>query len=156
MMMKYRALLLLLLGASVSVAAGHDDEQAIRAARAASNAAIAAHDVDGIVGAMDADYQVTVSLGAFGRGAEEERAGWTDMFASRPKLLYVRTPDLIEVSADYPLAAESGRWTGTWETADGPVRTGGSYAAMWRKVDGTWRIRSELFVALYCEGVGCP
>jgi len=154
--MIYRGILTLVLGVGIASAAGHDDEQAIRDARAASNAAIATHDVGGIVGAMDADYQVTASLGSFGRGIDEETDIWTDMFASRPKLLYVRTPDKIEISADYPLAAESGRWTGSWETADGPVRTGGSYAAMWRKIDGAWKIRSELFVALYCEGAGCP
>lgn len=154
--MIYRGILILVLGVGIALAADQEDEQAIRDARAASNAAIAAHDVGGIVGAMDADYQVTASLGAFGRGIDEETDIWTDMFASRPKLLYVRTPDGIEISADYPLAAESGRWSGSWETADGPVRTGGSYAAMWRKVGGAWKIRSELFVALYCEGAGCP
>lgn len=154
--MSYRGIMLLVLGAGFAMAADHDDEHAIRDARAASNAAIAAHDVAGIIGVMDADYQVTASLGAFGRGIDEETDIWTDMFASRARLLYVRAPDTIELSADYPLAAESGRWTGSWESTEGPVRTGGSYAAMWHKVDGAWKLRSELFVALYCEGDGCP
>jgi len=142
--------------AIMAVAADHVDDQAIRAARAASNAAIAAHDIDGIVGVMDVDYQVTASLGAFGRGVDEERDIWSDMFASRSKLLYVRTPDEIELSADYPLAAETGHWTGSWETGEGEVNTGGRYTAMWRKVEGAWKLRSELFIALYCEGRGCP
>jgi len=71
-------------------------------------------------------------------------------------VLYVRAPESIEISADYPLAAETGTWVGTWSTSQGPVRTGGRYSAMWRQVDGEWKVRSELFVALYCGGVSCP
>ena len=29
------------------------------------------------------------------------------------------------------------------------------YAAFWRKVDASWKIRSELFLTVGCEGVGC-
>ncbi|MDH4107608.1 MAG: nuclear transport factor 2 family protein [Gammaproteobacteria bacterium] len=145
-----------LLCAAMLTVADAGDEQLIRAARAESNAAIARHDVDGIIGAMDSDYQVTTSLGVFARGQEEERDVWTSMFASRDGLLYVRNTEAIELSADYPLAAETGRWTGTWQTDDGDVRTGGRYMAMWRKTDGRWKLRSELFVALYCEGRACP
>jgi hypothetical protein len=54
-----------------------------------------------------------------------------------------------------PLAWETGSWVGTWTTPEGPLRTGGRYAASWREVDGEWKIRSELFVTLFCEGEGC-
>jgi hypothetical protein len=64
----------------------------------------------------------------------------------------MRTPDRIEVSQEYLLAAGSRTWAGT----RGSVRTGGTYSAMWRKSVREWRVRSELFVALYCEGDACP
>ncbi len=68
---------------------------------------------------------------------------------------YVRTAESVEVGEAAGRAAETGTWVGTWTTPQGPVRTGGRYAAYWRNVDGTWRIRSELFVTLFCEGAGC-
>ena len=132
-----------------------DDEQ-IRHARSQYNAAIARHDVAAIVSFLDDEYQITTSLGQLSQGRDGESASWSDIIADREDLLYVRTPESIEVSSDYPLAAETGTWLGTWSTADGPVRTGGRYAAMWRLVDGDWKVRSELFVALFCEGAECP
>ena len=135
-----------------------DDSNAgqIRNARAEYNDAIARHDVPAIVSSLDDEYQVTTSLGQLLQDGDGEAAAWRDLIASREDLLYVRSPESIEVSSDYPLAAETGTWLGTWSTDEGPVRTGGRYAAMWRKVIGTWKVRSELFVALFCEGVQCP
>ena len=132
------------------------DEEQIRKERAAYNDAIARHDVAKIVSFLDEEYQVTTSLGQLLQDRDDEASSWEQLIASRQQLLYVRTPELLEVSSAYPLASEVGTWLGTWSTDDGPVRTGGRYAAMWRKVDGTWKVRSELFVALYCSGSRCP
>jgi ketosteroid isomerase-like protein len=133
------------------------DEEQIRNLRAQYNGAIAKHDVSSIVSFLDEDYQVTTSLGDLKQDDRgEEAVSWEALIASREDLLYVRAPESIEVSDDYPLAAEVGTWKGSWSTDDGPVRTGGRYAAMWRKVEGAWKVRSELFVALYCEGSRCP
>jgi hypothetical protein len=64
-------------------------------------------------------------------------------------VLYVRTPDTIEVSASQTRAAEIGTWVGT-ATENGVARRwGGRYAAHWVLVDGTWKIRAELFVTLF-------
>ena len=131
------------------------DEEQIRTARAQYNAAIADHDVPGIVSFHDDEYQVTTSLGQLEQG-RDDAAAWVQLIAARKDVVYVRSPESVEVSKDYPLAAEVGTWVGTWTTPDGPVRTGGRYAAMWRNADGVWKVRSELFVALYCEGVRCP
>lgn len=132
------------------------DEDRIRSARASFNAAIARRDVAAIVSFLDDDYQITTSLGEMFRGRDSEAETWADLFASREELIYVRSPETVRISEAYPLAAESGNWTGSWSTANGTVRTGGSYAAMWRRVDGEWKVRSELFVALFCEGTDCP
>ena len=144
----------IVIGSSV-IAQDASDEEQIRMARARYNDAIADHNVPGIVSFHDDEYQVTTSLGQLEQG-RDDTAAWEQLIASRANLLYVRTPEIIEVSKDYPLAAETGTWLGTWSAADGPVRTGGRYAAMWRKADGKWKVRSELFVALFCEGSRCP
>jgi ketosteroid isomerase-like protein len=142
--------------ASIAMAQSDLDIGQIRDVRAAYNDAIARHDVPDIISFFDEEYQITTSLGQLSQDRDGEAADWRELFASRQDLLYVRSPESIEISEDYPLAAEIGTWVGTWSTNQGPVRTGGRYTAMWRQVDGTWKVRSELFVALYCDGVSCP
>lgn len=146
----------LTLAGSFGFAQETTDEEAIREARELYNKAIQRHDVDGIVSFFDEDYQVTTSLGELLQGKDGEATAWRGLFESRQDLIYVRRTENVEVSRRYPLAAETGNWVGTWMTGRGPVRTGGHYTAMWRKVDGTWKVRSELFVALYCDGLSCP
>lgn len=135
---------------------GHSDAERIRSARSDYNAAIARQDAKAITGFLDDEYQITTSLGQLLQDRDAEESSWVALFRSRKDLLYVRTPESIEVSRDYPLAAEQGNWVGTWQTDEGPVKTGGQYTAMWREVEGVWKVRSELFVALYCDGVQCP
>jgi ketosteroid isomerase-like protein len=158
MMKKYRTAVAIAVLSIASLAlAQHDsDVEQIRETRAAFNDAIARHDVPGIVSFLDNEYQITTSLGQLLQDRDGEAESWRELIASRQDVLYVRTPESIEISADYPLAAETGSWVGTWSTSRGPVRTGGRYSAMWRQVDGAWKVRSELFVALYCDGVSCP
>jgi len=132
------------------------NEDRIRNARAEYNDAIARHDIPAIISFLDEQYQITTSLGKLEQGRDSEISSWQELFASRKDVLYVRSPETIEVSDDYPLAAESGTWVGSWSTKEGPVRTGRRYAAMWHEVDGKWKVRSELFVALFCEGIRCP
>ncbi len=146
----------IVIAATSVLAQDASDEEQIRAARAQYNDAIADHDVPGIVSFLDEEYQITTSLGQLSKGRDDDAAAWEQLFATRDDVVYVRSPESIEVSKDYPLAAEVGTWVGTWSTADGQVRTGGRFSAMWRKVDGDWKVRSELFVALYCEGISCP
>jgi len=150
------AITMLFLFAIPSAQAQDDQAGRIHAARDVYNEAIARHDVAAIVSFLDDEYQITTSLGQLLQGPDAEAASWRDLFASRPDVLYVRSPESIEISNDYPLAAETGTWSGTWSTGDGPVRTGGRYSAMWRRVDDEWKVRSELFVALFCDGAGCP
>jgi ketosteroid isomerase-like protein len=131
------------------------DEAQIRRARAESNRAIARHDVTGIVAFLADEYQVSASNGSFMRGRAEMGNAFAARFAEFGDATYVRTPESVVVSTSGQAAAETGRWVGSWTTPAGPFRTGGRYAAYWRKVAGKWLIHSELFVPLFCTGQGC-
>ncbi|MEZ5420515.1 MAG: nuclear transport factor 2 family protein [Vicinamibacterales bacterium] len=130
---------------------GGDDAAAIRAARQASNAAIAAHDVAGITRHWTADVSIVTSTGAQARDRPTTASAWPGSCA-RPDTVYVRTPTAIDVFSDWDVASERGEWTGRWTEPDGVVDIRGTYLAQWRKVDGTWRIQAEVFVPTSCRG----
>ena len=128
------------------------DEAAIRAARDRSNRAIAAHDVDGTTRVFLPEY-VSVSSGN-GRtvGRDAGRANYTQIFANRPGVVFVRTPRTITVNATWGQAGESGHWTGRWSSPDGLIRVGGEYFAKWKTLGGHWRLLTETFVQTTCSG----
>ena len=131
------------------------DEAAIREVRRQSNAAIARHDVPGILATLESGFRASTSNGSFIDSPAAMGEAFAGRFAAFDDATYVRTPQSVEVSTAGPLASEIGEWVGSWTTPEGPFRTGGRYAAYWRKTDGAWRIHAELFVPLYCEGPGC-
>ena len=128
------------------------DEQMIRAARARSNAAIAAHDLTAIAGEWMPDVHVVSSTSAQTAGREANQQRMAQQFKNRPDTLYVRTPSTIEVNAAWAVASERGDWVGRWTEPDGKLEIGGTYQAQWRKVDGRWLIQAELFVPTRCAG----
>jgi len=141
-------------GASLTAADAH----AVRAARAAQNAAIVAGDLDAVMSFWTEDITVRRALGGPVAGRAAARVAFeppVGAAASTPRILYQRIPNEVEVGTTWPLAFESGEWEGRDGTRDGPVIIGGRYSAQWVKRDGRWLIRSEVFVALTCSGVGC-
>ena len=124
----------------------------IRAARARSNAAIAAHDPAGMAREWMEDIHVVASTSAqtAGRAANQQRMA--EQFANHPDTIYVRRPRTIEIYAPWGVAAERGEWTGGWTQPDGKFEIGGTYQAQWRKIDGQWLIQAELFVPNSCSG----
>jgi ketosteroid isomerase-like protein len=111
----------------------------IRAARAASNAAIAARDVDTIVSFLLPSYQVVTARNATRHGRDASRESWTAIFASG--VTYVRTPAEIYISENKTQAHENGKWEG------GGLR--GVYSAKWlRDENGAWRLIGEIFSTL--------
>lgn len=127
-------------------------QQKIRAARARSNAAIAAHDLPGVAREWMPDVSVLSSTGAQATGHAANAANLARQFERRPDTLYIRTPNAIEIFTAWAVATERGEWVATWTEPDGPLRIGGSYQAQWRLSDGRWLIQGELFVPTYCEG----
>jgi ketosteroid isomerase-like protein len=132
------------------------DAAHIRVAREGSNQAIANHDAEQIAATLDEDYQLTAGNGDFFHGTPAQKLeAWRDVFSRFDDVIYVRTPDTVEVSRYLPLAFELGNWTGSWSTEHGIKELGGRYSASWRKVSGHWKIRAELFVTLNCSGPDC-
>ena len=121
---------------------------AITKLRADSNAAIATHDVAQIGAFLEEDFRLTAGSGAALTGREAMRQRFAEQFQKFPDTIYVRTPELIEISSAAPLASERGRWVGRWTDRGKTQEFRGSYQAMWRQTDGHWLIRSELFVLL--------
>jgi len=131
------------------------DEQQIRAARAAFNAAIAQHDVPATLTFLEENFRVAASSGEFFNSRQEMGNAFAARFAEFKDAVYVRTPDTVEVNVNGMYASETGKWVGRWTTPTGPFRTGGRYAAYWRKANGRWWLHAELYVPLFCEGPGC-
>lgn len=129
-------------------------EAEIRGARQASNEALQRHDIKAFATSLAADFVMIRGNGLL----VPSRQAYIDMFAhdfADPKAIgYERIPDSVEMSRAAPLAAEHGHWIGTHP--DGTKAYGGTYLAMWRGTDAGWKIRSELFVVLFCDdGPSC-
>jgi ketosteroid isomerase-like protein len=131
------------------------DEAAIRSARAAQNAAIAAGDVDRAAGYWTEDVEIRRGLGQLIVGRDAYRQLVTPKGNRDSALVYQREPTAVVVSAKWPLAYESGTWAGHLSGVHGPVTISGQYSAQWVKRADRWLIRGEVFVALACGGVGC-
>ncbi|MBV8518403.1 MAG: nuclear transport factor 2 family protein [Acidobacteria bacterium] len=135
-------------------------ETVIRDTRAQSNAALAAHQTDAVVSLMAKDARVLAANGAAYDGRDAIVKSLTERFAQHPDVVYVRTPDAIEVARDGATAAEHGTWTAHWTKPAGAAEARGTYLASWRGTDAgngtrSWVIQSELFVPLDCSGGGC-
>ena len=136
-------------------AAAPADRQAIRAARIAQNRAIAAGDLERAASFWTEDVTVRRALGQPLSGREAARKALEAPPAPATRLLYQRLTKDVEVSAKWPLAFETGTWEGHLGTVAGSIVIGGRYSAQWVKRGEQWLIRSEVFVALTCSGVGC-
>ena len=147
-MLKFTAFVFL---TSALMAAAPTDSAAIRAARVEQNKAIAAGDLDRAESFWTDDVTVRRGLGQPMSGRKEVRQA----FEPPMPLVYQRLTKDVEVSPKWPLAFETGIWEGHQTTIAGPVVIGGRYSAQWVKRGDQWLIRSEVFVALTCSGVGC-
>jgi len=123
------------------------EQAAIRALRQAHNRALAAHDVTGVIELAVEDFVMILGGGQLIQGKAAYRDFVAAAFADPHPMLFVRTPDRIDVGMPegYPVAAETGRWVGT-ASDDGTLRIAGRYLVHWTKARGEWRIASETYV----------
>jgi uncharacterized protein (TIGR02246 family) len=132
-----------------------EDEQAIRAARSRQNQALADKDLDRVATYWTSDVTIRRALGLPLAGADAARKALEPSSSAAPVIVYQRETTAVEVSTNWPLAYEEGRWSGYVDSVGTPVVIGGRYSAQWVKRNGQWLIRSEVFVAITCSGVGC-
>ena len=128
---------------------------AIRETRAAQNRAIAAWDAATVASYWTEDVTIRRALGQPLAGREAARAIFELKGSRDSALVYQRLPSAVEISTNWPLAFETGEWSGHLGSATGPVIIGGRYSAQWVKREGRWLIRSEVFVPLSCMEAGC-
>jgi 2-iminobutanoate/2-iminopropanoate deaminase len=125
--------------------------EAIRAERLSQNQAIARHDTDLVASFWTDDVTICRGLGVQIAG----KPAYCHLFQDDPKdataTIYERIPDEIEASVDWPLAFETGHWTGR---KAGVEIISGRYTAQWVRRGDRWLIRSEVFVALHAQGEG--
>jgi hypothetical protein len=98
------------------------------------------------------NFFLLTSTNGFFSGKEAVQNIYQSVFNSRPDVLFVRTPTAIMVNRDWNMASESGNWTGTWTVNGAPIAVGGDYYAKWHKIDGIWKLRSEVYTQLDCSG----
>ncbi len=137
------------------IAAASDERTAIHAARVAQNKAIAAGDLDLAASFWTEDVTVRRALGQPVAGRTAARQALEPPAPPAPRLVYQRLTKEIEVSPKWPLAFETGAWEAHLGTIAGSTVIAGRYSAQWVKRGDQWLIRSEVFVALTCRGVGC-
>jgi ketosteroid isomerase-like protein len=130
------------------------DLAAIRAARVAQNAAMAAGDVERAAGWWTDDVAIRRGLGSPVNGIAAYKAILERAPVSDTALVYDRVTTGVSVSDHWPLAFETGTWTAR-RGGKGPTLITGQYSAQWVKRGGKWLIRGEIFVALNCKSAGC-
>ena len=116
----------------------------IKAQRAASNTAIAKHDVAGIAKYRLPDFVQVRGNATCLVGKDSIMASWAALFAANPQVAYIRNPAEIIISKNDSLAWETGKWS-----AIKSYSRGGKYSAMWRKKNNEWKLQAEIFVSLY-------
>jgi uncharacterized protein (TIGR02246 family) len=118
-------------------------EQYIRAARTASNEAIAKMDVAAVAKYWKDDYVEISSDGSLISGKEAVVADWKKMFERYPSIRFERQFQQIEFDRTGSVLIEKGLLVYT-----SPNNYKGYYTALWRKVDGVWVTQMENFVSV--------
>lgn len=133
------------------------EEDVIRLARRTQTRAIADGDIEAVAKFWAPDITICRALGHRVNGIEEARAVMREPHPTDPsrKIIYQRQAVSVQVSETWPLAYEEGRWSGHEGSVSSNAVLSGRYSAQWVKREGQWLIRSELFVALACSGIGC-
>jgi len=129
-----------------------DQKKMIADSRVAFNLAIANHDTSEMVKYWTEDIIVITSRNASFIGKHQYAAGLEQDFKSKEDVVYIRNPETIEVFPVWEMAAESGRWIGTWKNGTEAIKVVGTYYAKWKKINNQWLISAEVFTPLKCSG----
>jgi uncharacterized protein (TIGR02246 family) len=136
-----------------SVAEPDSPESRIRAARERYNRAIESQQLDGLAKLFAPDYLLISGRGDRREGPQAQLEMWRKTFADDPTFNCQRTPEEVNVNADWGLARETGQWLCTQTVEGTPGQYAGVYAAKWQTtVDSEWVLQSEVFTTLSCDG----
>ena len=147
-----RPIVLGLIACCVACGANTDDQKVIAERRNSFNLAIASHDTSEMVKSWADDIVVVTSRNARFVGKDQYAKGLSGDFATKPDVVYIRTPETIEIFSAWEMAAESGRWIGSWTNGDEKIEVRGTYYAKWKKVNAQWMISAEIYTPLKCSG----
>lgn len=129
---------------------------AVRARRAAFNAAIVEKDLPAMAATMHEHIiLLTGTASEVFTGRAAQLALWQEDFETPGRAVYVRTTNCVRVSEAFPVALENGHWRGVREGSTEDFAAG-AYAAKWRRVDGSWLLEAEIFSTEDCGGDFCP
>jgi len=129
-----------------------DQKKMIAGNRVSFNIAIANYDTSEMVKYWTEDIIVITSRNARFVGKDQYERFLAKEFRSKTDVAYVRTPHEIEVFSAWDMAAETGRWLGTWKNGDENIEVAGTYYAKWKKIGDRWLISAEVYTALKCSG----
>ncbi|NOT76383.1 MAG: nuclear transport factor 2 family protein [Cyclobacteriaceae bacterium] len=128
------------------------DEDLIRTERTRSNDAIQKKDTATLASIWTTDYHCITSRNFQASGRNENRDRFASEFIAKPDVIYIRTPEKIEIFPTWKMAAENGTWVGRWTEKGAKIEISGTYYAKWHKLNGQWMIRAEIFTPLKCTG----
>ncbi|MEP5611992.1 MAG: nuclear transport factor 2 family protein [Cyclobacteriaceae bacterium] len=148
-----RCFLVLLLTSAVLSIRAQDGissaEELILELRKESNLAIKNHQVADILKFLTDDVNITASNQQVFPSKQEYQNAWINAFSNYPDLYFVRKTKEIQLHNDGESAWEQGTWKALGPTDLDWKSYGGNYSALWVKVAGDWKIKSQLFVKLY-------
>ena len=74
----------------------------------------------------------------------------------RPGITLNTNPELVEPGPEgWGVVSERGRWIERWESDGQPNEITGSYLAMWKFIDGAWRLSVLTIIPVQCSGPYC-
>ena len=129
-----------------------DQKKMIAESRDSFNLAIASHDTSEMVKYWMDDITIITSRNTRFVGKDQYAAGLAQEFNTKKDVVYIRTPETIEVFPAWEMAAESGRWIGSWKSGDEKIEVTGTYYAKWKKLNEQWLISAEVYTPLKCKG----
>jgi ketosteroid isomerase-like protein len=78
------------------------------------------------------------------------------LYERRPGITLNTIPELVEVGPkDWGVVSERGRWIERWAANGELNELTGSYLAVWRLVDGEWKLAVITIVPVQCSGPYC-
>ena len=122
-----------------------DKEQIIKI-RNASNLALKSYDNPQVLSYLTDDVLTTTGNGTLLSGKEALRQYILN--GGDSKMYWIRKTNELIVNKKRGLAWESGFWDGFDPGKGDNSIVNGNYSAMWTKISGIWKIKSQLFVTL--------